>query len=78
MQENKANSTNACEKANKLEIDNDKMKKELRELKRVTSTHQDTLNTRRQSNKTTNFAYESKENKIDWVHRNISIKKEDK
>jgi hypothetical protein len=24
------------------------------------------------------FGYESKENKIDWVHRNVSIKKEEK
>jgi hypothetical protein len=34
--------------------------------------------TKRESHKQSAYAYESKENKIDWIHRNVSIKKEDK
>jgi hypothetical protein len=31
------------------------------------------MTTKRDSSK--NYGYEAKENKIDWVHRNISVKK---
>jgi Sec7-like guanine-nucleotide exchange factor len=34
--------------------------------------------TKRESHKQSAYTYETKENKADWGHRNISIKKEDK
>ena len=40
--------------------------------------HQEGMSTKRDNHKHSAFTYESKENKIDWVHRNVSIKKEEK
>ena len=43
-----------------------------------THSHHEPLHSKRESHKQSAYAYESKENKIDWVHRNVSAKKDEK
>ena len=60
----------------KLEHDGEHYRKELRELKRNGGGHHhESVNTKRESHKNSAFAYESKENRLDWGHRNTSGKK---
>ena len=64
----------------KLEAENDHYKKEIKELKRTINhnSHNDPPHSKRESHKHSSYAYESKENKIDWMHKNTSIKKDEK